>query len=407
MSTSNYGIEFTETGIVIKDTSLIYADVMADIIAAFNLKSKIITDSEQTPQGQIATSMSDIINNKNLEIVSIANQLDVDKNSGIFQDMLYKIFGLTRNPANPTLVTCTVTGISGITIYGKNETNPSRASDTAGNTYVAQTTTVIGSGGTATVIFENEVGGATACPANSLNSIITSQNGWDTIDNPSDGTVGSDIESNTDFRARYRLLVANNSSGSASALQTAISGLDGVLDVVVRENITETTATFNGYSIEGNHYAISILGGNDTEIAQIILDKKSIASQNGNTTITIVDSITGQSYSFQIIRPTKLSYFVNVELENQASLPSDIVDTVKQAIYDNFYNNRVKIASTTYASRFYKPMLDAYPTLNISLVELASQPEGSTKTAYGSSVVCNLDQYPDLNIDDIVVTFNS
>lgn len=407
MSASNYGIEFTKTGIVLKDASAIYTDVITDIVNAFLIKNKVISADVNTPQGQIATSMTDIINNKNIDLLSLANQLDPQKTSGIFQDMLYKIWGLTRNPAKPTLVTCTCTGIEGITIYGKNETNPSRASDTAGNTYVAQTTTVIGSGGTATVIFENEVGGATACPAHSLNSIITSQNGWDTIDNSSDGVVGSDIESDADFRARYTQLVANNSSGSAGALQTAISGLDGVLDVAVRENITDTPTLFNNYLIDGNHYAISILGGDNDEIAQVILDKKSIASQNGNTTITIVDSITGQSYSFLIIRPIKLSYFVNVELENEALLPSDIVDTVKQAIYDNFYDNRVRIASTTYASRFYKPMLDAYPTLDISLVELASQPAGDTKTAYGTSVVCDLDQYPDLDIDDIVVTFNS
>lgn len=405
MSTSNYGVNITPTGITIDDNETNYAAMIALWVAAFALQNKTINTSVYTPQGQMATSMADIVNNKNIDLLSMINNLDIDKASGLWLDMLCKLFALERKAAVPTKVTCTITGLSGTIINGKTESNPFQAADTAGNTYQPSETYTIGSGGTVSVIMENIVGGDIECLANTLTTILTTTNGIDTINNPSDGTVGSNLESDADLRTRYKNLVQQNASGTIGALQTAVLALDGVLDCAGRENQTDSAATVNGYSLAAHTFALSVLEGNSSDIAQAILAKKSIASQSGNTSITTTDTITGQTYTFTIIRPVRLNYYFHIKIANESDLPSNISDIVKEAVFNNFYAPRVKIASTTYASRFFSPINAAYNGINIAEITMASKTDSGTLSAYGTSVVCNLDQYPDLSKDNITIEY--
>lgn len=411
MSTSNvstnYGFNFTDTGIQIADAGTIATALMQLFVSAFALQNKQLNTSLQTPQGQLVTSLAAIINNKNIDLLTLANNLDINKATGIWLDMLVKLWGLERKAATPTVVACTVTGLQGTVITE----GVSQAQDTEGNVYVATSTVSIGAGGTATVNFQNTIGGAVGCAAHTLTTILTTTTGWDTIDNTSAGAIGSDAESDADLRKRFEQLVANNASGTLNGLITAISALDGVLDCTGAENATDDDITVGGYTINPSKYALSVLGGADSDIAQAIYNKKSAAQQNGNTTVSYTDPVINQTYTFNIIRPTQLSYYFKVTLANQASLPSNISDLVKQAIYDNFYGNtdnalRVKINSTTYASRFFNPINNIQSGIEIVSITMASKVAGGSLSEYGNSVVCGLAQYPYLDVDNISVEFS-
>jgi uncharacterized phage protein gp47/JayE len=277
--------------------------------------------------------------------------------------------------------------------------------DSEGNTYVCITTATIGAGGTVTVDFENEVGGDKACPANTVTTIITTTPGWDTVNNPSVGIVGSDTETDADLRQRFKNYVNNNASGTISAITSAVSSLEGVLDCVGADNPTASSVTVGNYVLQPHTYAISVLGGADGDIAEAMYMKKSMAAQTGNTTVTYTDTETGISYNFLIVRPTKLDYFFKVTLANELSLPAEISSLVKQAIYEDFYNNRVKINSTTYASRFYNAVNSTTGNIEIVSILMASQPDGGTISGYGNSVTCGFAQYPYLDINNIQVDF--
>ena len=405
MSTSNYGLNFTDNGIQISDAQEIYNDVMALFVSAFALQNKQLNTSGTTPQGQLALSIADIINNKNIDILKMCNNFDIDKSTGIFLDALCVLFGITRKQAQPTIVNCVCTGIPGTIIYGINEENPSKAQDLSGNTYICSSTTTIPAGGSVTVQFQNEVGGAISCAANTLTTIITTTPGWDTINNPADGVIGDNTETDAELRKRFKELVENNASGTINSLKTAVLAVDGVLDCVGAENPTGSAITVGGYTINANTYALSVLGGTNSDIAAAMWAKHSMASQTGNTTITYTDSETGVSYNFSIVRPTELSYYFKVTLANQLSLPADIEDLVKEAIHNDFYDNRVRINSTTYASRFYNAINSVYPSIEIVSVEMASKPAGGSLSAYGNSVTCDFDEYPSLDTANITVNF--
>ena len=409
MSTSNvstnYGFNFTDTGIQIADASTIANALMQLFVNAFALQNKQLNTSLQTPQGQLVTSLAAIINNKNIDLLTLANNLDINKSTGIWLDMLVKLWGLERKTSTPTIVTCTVTGLAGTTITE----GVSQAQDTEGNVYVATSTVNIGSNGTATVDFQNIKGGAIGCVANTLTTILTTTSGWDTITNPSAGVIGSDAENDAELRARFKELVANNASGTLSALKSGILMLDDVLDCAAAENTGSVAITVGGYIIQPNRYALSILGGSDTDIAEAIYKKKSAALQNGNTTVSYTDPDLNQTYSFDIVRPSELKYFFNISLVNNADLPTNIVDLVKQAVYNNFYGlngivSRVHINSTTYANRFVSPINDIQSGIEIVSITMASQATGGSISEYGTSVTCGFAQYPSLDLENINVT---
>lgn len=405
MSTSNYGINFTEQGIQIADASDIYTDVMALFVAAFALQNKQLNTSGTTPQGQLATSITDIINNKNIDFLKMCNNFDIDKSTGIWLDSLCALFNITRKAAEATIVNCTCTGIVGTVINGKNTSNPSRAQDTNGNTYVCTNTTTIPAGGSVTVQFENEVGGAIPCAANTLTTILTTTPGWDTINNPSDGVTGDNVETDAELRTRFKEFVNNNSSGTINSLISAVRAIEGVLDCAGADNPSGSSITVGGYTINANTYALSVLGGANSDIAEAMWSKHSMATQTGNTTISYTDVETNVSYNFSIVRPTELAYYFKVTLANENSLPVNIADLVKEAIYKDFYDNRVRINSTTYASRFYNAVNSVFDGIEIISIEMASKPAGGSLSAYGNSVTCKFSEYPSLDTANISVSF--
>lgn len=82
-------IEFTETGLVLPQESAILAGAQSDINAAFGGK---LNPALNTPQGQIATSLSAIISDNNDQFAEFVNQVDPDTNDGFMQDAIARIY---------------------------------------------------------------------------------------------------------------------------------------------------------------------------------------------------------------------------------------------------------------------------------------------------------------------------
>ena len=122
----NWGINFTNKGIEIADAKDIATAVMDLLVAAFALQNKVLNTSMTTPQGQLATSLAAIINNKNIDLLRICNNFDIDKATGVWLDALCALFNISRKEAVPTTVECVCTGLGGTVIYGMNEENPKK-----------------------------------------------------------------------------------------------------------------------------------------------------------------------------------------------------------------------------------------------------------------------------------------
>lgn len=402
MSTSNVpAIAFTESGITIPTESDILDGVLADIDSAFGGGLNI--DSLETPQGQLASSQTAIIADKNAEFAYFLNQIDPDYASGQFQDAIGKIYMMTRKPAVSTSVTVTLTGIAGTVIPAL-----TLAQDTNGYTYVNSGDVTIGSTGTVTATFNNQETGPIACAAGTLTEIYQAINGWDAITNPDAGIIGRDVESRADFEYRRKNSVALNAIGTVNSVYSAVFAIDDVLDVYVIDNPSSDTVLTGStdYPLLPHSIYVAAVGGANADIAKAIWTKKDTGCDyNGNTTVSVTDT-SGYNYPYptyavKFNRPDPLPIKFEVQIVNSTSLPSNIVQLTKDAIIARFNGAdgtvRERMGSIILASRYYGAVVGT--ASNIALISILI----GTTTPTVSQVSVGIDQQPTLNASDISV----
>lgn len=463
-------IQFTPAGLVLPSDAAILAGVQSDINNAFGGG---LNPGLSTPQGQIASSTSAIISDKNTDFAYFTNQVDPQFATGRFQDAIARIYFLNRKGAEPTTVTCTLTGVPGTIVNAG-----VLAQDTSGNTYVNVDTVIIGSGGTVTAQFQNILTGPIPCPNDTLIQVYQTVPGWDAITNPQDGELGSIVESPADFELRRQNSVAKNAHGSLPSIYANVFDLPNVLDVYALQNdqqqtylvgsISGTTlnvtsvisgkliigqvllgsgiapntfiTAFGSGSGQGGTYSVNnsqtvgseiiqivgcvfgstnymlvknslyvaVVGGAEQDIGDAIWDFKDLGcSYNGNTTVQVVDTsgynYPQPTYNVQFEIPDPLPIYFAVQIVNNPSLPSNIVQLVKQAIINRFNGadgtTRERIGSIVFASRYYGAIANASPIAVAISILIGTSPSPSQTT-----VGVGIDEYPSLTSDNISVS---
>src|ERR1017187_5727136 len=121
--------QFTDAGFIIPSEQSILAGVQIDWDTAFggNLNPALTT-----PQGQVETTETAIINNANQQFLALCNGVDPAYASGRMQDAIGRIYFLERTPAEATVVSATCYGAVGTVIPVD-----AWAQDQAGNIYRA------------------------------------------------------------------------------------------------------------------------------------------------------------------------------------------------------------------------------------------------------------------------------
>lgn len=405
MATNVPRIQFTSTGLTVPQESDVLAGVLADFDAAFGGG---MNKALETPQGQVASSEAAIIAASNASFVELVNQVNPDTASGFMQDAIARIYFLDRIAGAPTVVQCVCTGGQGTTIpIG------AQAKDTSGNLYTCTVPGVIGSGGTVTVSFANTVDGPIPCPANTLTQIYKAIPGWDAINNPADGIVGQDVETQQEFAYRRAQSVALNARGSLQSIYAAVFDVDGVIDAYVYENVTNVTINVGAtsYPLVPHSLYVAAAGGTSQDIANAIWSKKDVGcDMNGNTSVVVYDTSGYQQpypqYTIKYEIPPALPIKIAIVLADDAGLPSNIVDLVKAAVIASFNgedgSSRVRIGSLLLASKFYPPVI-AIGTDIGSPVSVLSILIGSVTPTLTSQLI-GIDQAPTISAADIDVS---
>ncbi|HFW9432754.1 TPA: baseplate J/gp47 family protein, partial [Shigella flexneri] len=156
-STAVPAVQISDSGLNVPDEADILSGRLADFSAALG---GAMSTSLSSPQGQLASSESAIIADKNDQLLYIVNQINPDFSSGRFQDAIGRIYFLERRGATGTTVTATCTGLVGTLIPAG-----SMAQDEAGYKYVSQSDVTIGASGQVDAVFLNLSTGPVGCPA--------------------------------------------------------------------------------------------------------------------------------------------------------------------------------------------------------------------------------------------------
>jgi Baseplate J-like protein len=411
MSTSVPAIQFTPQGVILPTEAAILTGVQADQVAAFGGG---LGPALATPQGQLASSTTAIIAEKNSEIAFIANQVDPQFASGAFQDAIARIYFLTRKPATATAVTCTLGGLPTSVIPAG-----SFAQDTSGNTYVLLANATIGSGSTVSAQFQNILTGPIPCPAGTLTKVFQQVDGWDTITNPADGALGQNVESRAEFEFRRQNSVALNGNGTVDAILANVFQVPNVLDCFVIDNpgpatnanpLPGGTSNPTNFALTNNSVYVAVVGGVAASVAQAIWDKKDVGcSYNGNTTVTVQDqagySFPFPSYSVTFNVPTVLPILFAVQIVNAPNLPSNITALIQAAIVAQFNgendNLRARIGSIVLAAQYYACVAAVSPTVQLVSILVGTTAATLTQVAVG------IDQSPSISTGNISVALVS
>ncbi len=396
-------------GLVAPDTIDIRDSVAQEWITAFAEPDQPQLDVEpMTPAGQLIDGETAEIEAKNADILYLSNQFNPQVSTGRWQDALGFIYFLRRKVAEPTVVTCQLTGLNGTII-------PYGALVKSGDgipLMCNRAVTIVD--GVAETTFRTTVTGPISIPSGSVNSITTTIPGWDTITNEDAGVTGRDIEPRAEFEARRYASVAANAHGSVGALYGTlndISGENGVLDVQVLENVGPDPIVKYGVTVPGHGVTICIFGGSDEEIAKIIYEKKDAGCDTGgNTDITYTAAdYSNAVYNYKILRPETINFWVNVKLGSISTVTPSVVEAIKQAIYSDFLGEnihtqqpRVGLAQTVYASRFYHAVTALEGVKNLLEVTIALS-DSPSAADYSNMVIIRGDQEPVMSLANIII----
>ena len=385
---------FGATGFIAPTEAAILAGVQQDINAAFggNLNPAL-----NTPQGQMASSITGIVGNVDDTFVLMTNMMNPAFSYGRWQDGIGYIYFLTRKPSLPTVVQATCTGLAGVIISDGSVSfpgSPAIAQAADGNLYTCTTGCVIGVGGTGTAEFTCTVAGAIACPAHSLTTIYQSILGWESIDNGADGVIGQNVESRAAFEARRYQSVAQNSLGALPSVLGAVLAVPGVLDAYVTENPTASPITVGGVTLNANCLYVAVVGGTSTNVANAIWTRKAPGCayySSANTSVIVYDTIYDLPYPAYTVKyeiPSPLAILFAVDIANNPQVPANAATLIQNALISAFAGGdggpRAKIGSAIYASRFYAPIAALGSWVQIISVQIGCQNNSSASCTTGS-----------------------
>lgn len=290
---SQSSIDFTENGPVVPDTATVRDAVETNWQAAFDNR---LNPDPATPQGQLITSETAIVQDKNSQLLFLANMFNPETAEGIYQDALAKIYFLTRQPARSTVVPCTCTGLPGTVIPGIGSDAPALAKDADGNILVCQTSGTIPQSGSIVLEFACQVPGPIEIRQGTVTTIVRTIPGWDTITN-ADGITGQNVESRTAFESRRYASVAKNARSVAAAVYANVGDLDGVLDVCVRENKTSAPLEVQGVTLKPHSIYVAVVGEGSPptwgDYITINIDEAPTLVSD-NVTVTIIETRSGR-----------------------------------------------------------------------------------------------------------------
>ena len=395
-----------KTGFSVQEPQEVREEVAQSWINAFKSDdTPDINTAPETPQGQIIDAETLAITQKDAELAFLANMFNPKTARGIWQDALAEIYFIKRKKVVNSRCYCVLTGLKGTVIE-----KGSKIQSAADNTYwdLLETVTINGNS-SVTALFECESEEAIIASPNTLNKIITTVAGWDTVNNIQSATVGTLEESQQAFEKRRYDSVALNSVGTTASVFSRVNQINDVVGCYVVDNKTNVNKIIDDYLLKPHSIYVAVIGGSNQDIAEAIYRSLSAGCDyNGNTQITVVDPHTHAKEKVTFMRPTRQNVYIKVNVFDK-DLPDDYENLIKNAVITNFYgqDEQIEIAGEAvtraimgqdiYASRFLPSIL------NKNISSLLSVQISLDNQSFSDYVHIKIDKEPYIDESNITV----
>lgn len=271
----------TGQGVIVPDTSTVLSEIQELFRTTFG---QDIDLTATTPQGRLVEMFQ---RNRTFCIqicALVSNMLNLNRATGFVLDDLGSLFLLERHPATHTTTMVSMTGVNGTIVPAG-----TRLQTEDGDIFQTTQRYIIGEG--STVMAESLEYGAVPCPTGTLTVILDRINGLETVTNGVP-VLGSDLESDTEFRARIKESLNINSIAILSAIKSNLLAVDGVKDSYCFDNYESNAVTVDGVSVPGHSILACVEGGTDLDVAKVLYAKKTIGTGYIDIFVTGADSHT-------------------------------------------------------------------------------------------------------------------
>ncbi|WP_310883757.1 baseplate J/gp47 family protein [Priestia megaterium] len=249
----------------------------------------------------------------------VYNSAYVSKATGVQLDRLGPYIGISRNGATRSYGEIQIKGTPGHVVEAGNQFKTAKevVFDLTDNVEIGSNSYGIGP---VECTVAGEIGNV---GPDEITVIVNPSDKVESVTNVEATTGGEEEETDSEFRARYF-----QSSSQGTSLLDSILSVPGVRYALVNQNV---------YPVEQNGippHAIApfVFGGNDQEIAAIILKKKPGGIQSyGTTNVDVLDS-QGITHTIGFSRPNFIDIYVKVTVTPGAKFPSNGKSLLQQTI---------------------------------------------------------------------------
>lgn len=243
-----------------------------------------------------------------------------------------------------------------------------------------------------------ETAGEVTQDVNTVTSIETPVLGWVSVYNDTAAVGGAAKETDDELRIRFRNTKYERASNILEALYSALISVEGVTQVVIYENDTNTTDS-NG--IPAHNFMVIVVGGSIPLLAQTIWQNKPLGIRAYSSTgvyQTVYDS-QGFPHPIGVNLPSYVPIYISIDLTKTVGIyPADGDARIKDAIVKYFSDN-TQIGDDVEYSRLFTPINTVVGHyVNFLKIGTSPSPTGT------SNIVIAFDSLATIDPSHIVIT---
>lgn len=383
---SNPVFSVTENGI--------QAPSYAEILEYFQSQARKIFGQDvnidaDTQDGQLIAIFALALSDVNAQAIATYNQFNPNTAVGVGLDSAVKTNGITRHTATNSTVDLVLIGQAGTVI-----TN-GVATDDNENRWMLPEQVIIPVNGEITVTATAEDVGAIEASPNTITQIGTPTLGWQSVNNPTQATVGVAVETDAELRQRQSRSTELPSVSLWEGIIGSLLNLPGVIRVSGVKNDEDDPSP---EGVPGHTIAMIVDGGEVDEIGETIFLKKGEGvGTYGSVQTTYIDTY-GFPNVIKFSRPTIVNAYVTLTITPSTTYISSVADEIKQRIAD--YINGLSIGESVNIARVLSSAVkdcttgvdDRFDVTAITMGEASgSQTAASIPIEWNEAAMCDVE----------------
>lgn len=370
-----------------------YNDIRDDLIASMKsiFGNEIYIDEDTQDYQQISIFAKKIFDTNALALLTYNNRT-ANTAIGVGLDNLCALVGITRKPATYSSVQVTITGEPSTVITD---------GQVGDGTYAwnLPSTVTIPANGIITVEARCSVSGNITASPNSITTILTPVYGWLGVANNYSAQPGSDVETDSELRARFQLATSSPSSSVFESILSSIKSIEEVTRAKGYENDTNVT----GPAWSPPHSVTFVVeGGEDEEVATQIYYKKTPGCYTNGTTEVELTSQSGNVTTIRFYRPIYVPIYVKVNLVRLSSYNEVYEQDIKGAIKE--YIDSLDISEAVYRSILWSVATSQMTSISapsFSITDIQMSTDGTTYSA--NDIQMDFNQVASITLENIIV----